>query len=112
VHEVVVQDDRERRDPNVLAAEQGDHRSAACRERRDRADGPFDGLREDVQSEIHLRKLVGDPLREGSCPGHREDICSRVRRGRPPPLDRCRGCASNEAGMMTSIAGPFTEAVV
>jgi hypothetical protein len=77
VHEVVVQADRERRDSDVLAGEPGDHRSAGCGERRDRADGPFDGLRGNVRPEIHVRRLIIDPLREGSCHGHREDI--RVR---------------------------------
>ena len=74
VHEVVVQDDRERRGPDVLAAERGDHGPAGRGERRDRADGAVDGGLGHVEAEVDVRELVCVPHGEGSRHRHRDDI--------------------------------------
>ena len=74
VHEVVVQDDRERWCPDVLSAERGDHGPAGRGERRDRADGAVDGGLGHVEAEVDVRELVRVPHGEGPRHRHRDDV--------------------------------------
>jgi hypothetical protein len=80
VHQVVVEHDREGRDPEVIGDEERHHASARSRQLRHTRDHRFDGSGSRVDTKIHVRYLVRAPGSERPRHRHADHIGIRERR--------------------------------
>jgi hypothetical protein len=80
VDQVVVEHDREGRDPEVIGDEERDDGSARSRQLRDARDHGFDGSGSRVDTKIHVGYLVGVPGGERARHRHADHIGIRERR--------------------------------